>query len=353
MREAGKPSSGEEIYAAINQEETKLPDQTIISSAAEASDDIKYIYCTELMIKGKNLDSDKIRDYYDKEIDGDSLVVVGMNDIVKIHYHSNCPWRILEYASGFGDLYDIKIDNMRKQHNELVLKSLNEEKEKTEEIASCGVLAVCAGDGMVEIYNKMGAYVVPGGQTMNPSAEDLLKAVIELPAKEVIILPNNKNIILTAHQVEKLSKKPVKVLETKYVTQGLAALLPFNKDNDGKENFENMNAVLPEVKSAEITYAVRDSHYDDMEITANDILALYEGKIAFIEKEVGEALKKLTAKLVEECEDASIISFFYGNGLQKEAAEEMVANIEEEFPDLDIECRYGGQPLYYFLISIE
>ncbi|MEG1500979.1 MAG: DAK2 domain-containing protein, partial [Clostridiales bacterium] len=334
------------------------------------TEEIEFGYCTEFFILGKNIPVEKIKNYYTKNIPGDSLIVVGMEDFVKVHFHSNAPWKILEYASSFGDLNDIKIDNMRCQNQKLQAKEAQKAEEtpqKTaqtsqeatkiqsveEEKVKCGVLSVCAGDGMSEIFRKMGVKTLGGGQTMNPSAEEIINAINEMSADEIIILPNNSNIILTAKQAQKMVKKPIVVLESKFMTQGLGAMLNYDKNLSAKENAKEMKESMAVVQSAEITFAVRDSQYQDIEIKANDLLALQEGKIIFTGHDLQDTISLLLEKMMAEAEDPSIISLFYGHDVDEKQALAIAAHLESIYDELDIECLYGGQPLYYFLISLE
>lgn len=316
-------------------------------------DEIEFIYCTEVMIYGKNPPEAKVRELLAKEVKGDSLIVVGMEEIVKIHFHSNAPWGILEIASRFGELRDIKIDNMLVQHNSLSDIAPPVEIKAPENCPELGVLAICVGEGISEVFSKMGAEVISGGQTMNPSAEEILNAMNKMTARKIIILPNNSNIILTAQQAEKLTEKTVKVMPTKYVTQGIGAMLNFDPEISLDENYARMEKVVESIVSGEVTFAVRDSQYEDREIKENDILALMEGKIVFSGPDLDEAALALIQSMVDKLESPSIISLFYGNELEEESVQNLVESLELLYDELDVEYYFGGQSLYYYLVSVE
>jgi len=321
-----------------------------VSAAAELGD-IEFGYCTELLIKGDYIPLDEIRSHFAQTPPGDSLLVVGTDNLVKVHFHTNSPWKVLEYAAGFGSIHDIKIENMRDQHQELQALTIAEE-EDPEDI-NCSVLAVCAGEGLTQIFVNMGASVISGGQTMNPSAEDILNAIKVSPGKEAVVLPNNSNIILTAQQAQELSDKKIRVIPTKFITQGLAAMLRYDRENSADANMRLMSEAAQDAVSGELTYSIRDSSYDGMNIKANDILALAEGNIVAVGQDIVEILMQLLEKMIEMSTDPCIISLFYGHDLQEAAAEEILAKVRDKYSDMDVELHYGGQPLYYFLISIE
>ncbi|MBQ9991872.1 MAG: DAK2 domain-containing protein, partial [Firmicutes bacterium] len=221
--------------------------------------------------------------------------------------------------------------------------------------AKCGVVAVCSGDGLAEIFTQMGAVVLQGGQTMNPSAEDILKLVSDMNTEETVILPNNSNIILTANQIQSLTDKKIAVVNSKFVTHGIAAMVEFNKDASAEDNAAVMTEAFSAVHSGELTYAVRDSKYAGMEIAENDLLALAEGKIVSHGKDMQQVLKLLFEEMTsgEDKDDLSLITLFYGNDMSEAEAQEIADMLEELYPDMDIDMHFGGQPLYYFLLSVE
>ncbi|MEG1661716.1 MAG: DAK2 domain-containing protein, partial [Clostridiales bacterium] len=285
---------------------------------------IEFTYCTQLLIKGSELPVEKIRKHLSKTPPGDSLLVVGDENVIKIHFHNNHPGQVLEYCSGFGSIHDIIIDNMRDQHHQNMLEQAANGAAAApalsvaaaaEKPARAGVIAVCSGEGMRAVFESLGAKVISGGQTMNPSAEDLVNAVNQSPAAEVILLPNNSNIILTAQQAKKLTKKPVQVVETKYITQGIAAMLPFNCEDSAGDNAVAMGEAFQDIVSGELTFAVRPAKYNGFEIATGDILGLKNGKIVGCGQDIRETLLDLLHKMLDDVPDSSLISLFYGNDL--------------------------------------
>ena len=241
---------------------------------------------------------------------------------------------------------------MRDQHSELTDDFFKIEEESKTPAVPCGVIAIANGDGLGELFTSLGAAeIICGGQTMNPSAEDLLNAIDKVHAEEIVILPNNSNIILTAEQAKKMAKKPVHVLPTKFITQGIGAMLGFNAEVSGEENAAAMAECMAEIKSGEVTFAVRNSTFEGKEITAGDILGLKEGGIVTVGKEVETVLGDLLTHMVTD--DSSLISFYYGNDLTEEEARALIEKVTADYGNLDIEIHCGGQPLYYFLVSVE
>lgn len=320
--------------------------------------DITYTYCTQLLIKGKNLPIDKIRKRLSSTPPGDSLLVVGDDTVVKIHFHNNHPGNVLEYCAQFGTLHDIIIDNMRDQHHENMAAAeaaavADAPAVAAEDAPRCGVIAVASGDEMATIFAELGATVISGGQTMNPSAEDLLIAVEQHPAQELILLPNNSNIVLTADQVKLLAKKPVEVVRSKYVTQGISAMLGFNAEHTAAENSTAMTRACADVISGELTFAVRDTKFNGFTIKQNDLLAIMQGDIVACGQDMQAVMLELAEKMAAAHADAEILSLYYGNGMTEAEAGEIAAALEERFPDLELELHPGGQPLYYFLLAVE
>ncbi len=325
-------------------------------AATQDTSDLIYHYCTEFFIHGKNIPLELIREYFASK--GDSLVAVGMDEVVKIHVHTDNPGHILDYALRYGSLHDIKIDNMKDQHRESVEveKALNGNDnapaEMPQELAECGVVAVASGEGLNQIFKELGVgAVISGGQSMNPSAEDIVNAINKVSAKAIIVLPNNSNIILAAAQAKELVEKPVYVVPTKYITQGLAAMMAYNPEETVELNAKEMEAAIKEVASAQITYAVRDSQFDGGEIHEGDILGLVEGKITVSSKTKAEAVQDVLSKMVKEKD--SLITLFYGEDIQEKEAHTMAEEVSEHYPDLEVEVQPGGQAVYYYLISVE
>lgn len=309
------------------------------------SQQIAFQYCTEFIIKGDKLSSELIREKIRNK--GDSLLVVGADGLIKVHIHTNHPGEILEYAVAMGTIHDIKIDNMKDQHQDYPPLA-----EPEPDDVNCAVVTVAAGDGLAEIFTSLGAdRVINGGQTMNPSAEDLVNAIKDVSAREVIILPNNSNIILTAKQAQSLSHKPVQVVPTKFFVQGLAAMLAFEKDETSGKNAEKMAKAFTHVKAGEVTYAVRNSSYDNMVINEGDILGLTNGSIKVIGQDINKVVLDLLLELVDE--ENELITLFYGKDVSKDSTQELSEKIKTNFPDLDVDIHFGGQPLYYYLISVE
>ncbi len=306
-------------------------------------EDIVYPYCTELFIKGINLQRNIIIHELSK-IDGDSMVVVVQDEMAKIHMHSDDPGKILEYAVGLGSLHDIKIENMREQ--------FEDRQKKPKEMKEYGFLCVAAGDGLKEIARSMGVdYIVSGGQTMNPSTEDIVAGIKEVHAKTVFVLPNNKNIIMAAEQsVHLLKDVDIRVIPSRSFAQGMASLIAFNTDVSIDDNEIAMKEALKEVVSAEVTYAVRDTELDGHNIMEGEILGLSEGKIQITGGNVEETTIDLIGKILD---DQEIITLYYGEDVSQEEANHLANILEETHKEAEIEIYYGGQPLYYYLISIE
>jgi len=324
-----------------------------VEGETQIGQNIEFGYCTEVMVHGKNIDVEPVRETLTTL--GDSLVVVGTESLVKVHVHTNDPGAVFSYLVKYGSLHDIKVDNMRDQHREIldISESVETKTKEPAELAECGVVVVVSGDGLTHFFTELGAgYIINGGQSMNPSAEDLLRAFSKVPAKEIIILPNNSNIILTAQQAKELAERPVHIVPTKYITQGISAMVAFNSAQTAAANVEGMLENIKQIKSGEVTYAVRNSTYDGLEITENDILGLEEGKLL----SVGEDLLYVVLKLVDHMLDGNedqLLTLFYGADLKEEEAQKVADAIMAAHPQIDLEMQSGGQPLYYFLISVE
>ena len=321
-------------------------------AAVEAIDgaDLEFSYCTEFLLTGEDLNEDVFRRELCKH--GNSLVVVGTSGLIKIHIHTNNPGLVLDFALGQGkELQDIKIDNMRYQHREILIDPQADAPQAEAKLN--GVVTVAAGGGMEEIFKSMGAdYVVRGGQTMNPSTEDFLQAIKKINAQRIIILPNNKNILMAAKQAAEVADKPVVVIPTKTIPQGLTALLNYSSDEEDLTHLEAaMQEGLAKVKTGQVTYAVRDSVFDGQPIAEGNILGIADGKIVTVTENIDETTLNLVAEMVDE--ESELITLFYGEDLEREAAEKIAACLEETYPDHEVELHPGGQPLYYFIIAIE
>ena len=331
--------------------------------------DIKFGYCTEFIIKLEKKYTDEDEEELKKYLGsiGDSLVVVSDDEIVKIHVHTNHPGLAFEKGLTYGSLSRMKIDNMREEHEERVIQDSErlakeqaqadtvkqEEKEEPEERREYGFIAVSCGDGLSEIFKGIGAdYLIEGGQTMNPSTEDMLNAIAHVNADHIFILPNNKNIILAANQARDLTEdKEIIVVPSKTVPQGITALVNFMPDLTSKENLENMTAEMERVKTAQITYAVRTTNIDGMEIEKGDIMAIGDKGMLAVEHSPEEAAKAALKAMLDE--DSELVTIYYGCDVKEEDAEKLKEEAEKEFPDKELELQYGGQPIYYYMISAE
>lgn len=330
------------------------------STVAEASDDIEFGYCSEFLIEKSNSSKEKdplkLRAYL--ESIGDCVVVVDDTDIIKVHVHSNEPGNVIQNALKYGQLINIKIDNMRYQHrnaNEGVKEGETPVMPKVEPVNEYGFVAVCAGEGLSELFKDIGAdVVVSGGQTMNPSTDDILNAIMATPAKKVFVLPNNKNIIMAAEQAIPLAEgREVRVLQTKTIPQGISAMLMFDDTEDIDANQMNMMDAAENVATAQVTFAARDSEVDGKPVKQGDIMGICNGKIKFIGSDIADITFKSAEKLLKKKQDG-IVTLIFG----EDADEEMAAQVEEKLrakfgDDLEISIVDGGQPVYYFIISVE
>ncbi len=311
-------------------------------------DEILFAYCTEFFIQQlKSSVTEKSIDALRNKLAaiGDSLVVVGDPELVKVHVHTNNPGQALQYALELGELDRIKIENMVQQHREIVAERAKNQKE-------VGVVAIASGEGFTQIFKELGVdVVVTGGQTMNPSTEDISAAVNKVNAKSVIILPNNSNIILAAEQAQDFTSKKLFVIPTKTVPQGIATMLAFNPDADGESNFEDMRESYGDVLTGSVTYAVRDTEFDGKEIHEGNILGLAEGTIVCCGEKIKETTIELARKLLEKNDD--LLTIYYGADVSEAAANEIADQLSSEYPATDIEVISGGQPVYFYLLSAE
>lgn len=330
---------------------------------AETEAEIKFGYCTEFIIVLNNPLSDKEELKYKAFLEsiGDSIVVVADDEIVKTHVHTNDPGLALQEALKHGSLSRIKIDNMREEHQEKLIKESEklakeqaaEEKKAKEPEKEMGFVSVSIGEGMNEVFKGLGVdYIIEGGQTMNPSTEDMLNAIEKVNAKNVFILPNNKNIIMAANQaVSLVEDKQIIVIPTKTIPQGITALVNYIPDHSVEENKEQMMAEIENVKTGQVTYAVRDTEIDGKTIKQDDYMGIGDKSILA----VGKDLKQTTLEMVDAMvdEDSAIVSIYFGSESSEEKAEEIASAIEEKYPDVEVEVNDGGQPIYYYVISVE
>ncbi|OPL08033.1 MAG: hypothetical protein AVO33_02860 [delta proteobacterium ML8_F1] len=314
-----------------------------------APGDITFQYCTEFIIKTPHEDATALRD--EVFTLGDSMVFVQDEDLVKVHVHTNNPGIAIEAALRYGDLVSVKIDNMKEQHENILFKESQEKKGALEK-KKYGFIAVAMGEGLKEIFENLGVdHIIFGGQTMNPSTEDIMAAMEEINAEHVFILPNNPNIIMAANQARELSRGDVTVLPTRSIPQGISALVGFNEELGVKQNEEEMLKILRSVKTLQITYSVRDTNFDSKAIKKDDILGILDGEIVCVEATIADGLVKGIEKAIDE--DTEIIAIYYGEEVDKAQTEALVEKLQENYPDTDFEIYYGGQPLYYYLVSLE
>ena len=358
MRGAYDAFQGQEIdYSAIEASAgTKM-----VKPSEQAETEIKFGYCTEFIIMLEKeftaKDETEFKAYL--ESIGDSIVCVADDDIVKIHVHTNDPGLAIQKALTYGQLSRMKIDNMREEHQERLIKDAEKlaaqqaEAKKAEPRKEVGFIAVSIGEGMNEIFRELGAdYIIEGGQTMNPSTEDMLNAIDQVNAEHIFILPNNKNIILAANQAQALTEdKDIIVVPSKTVPQGITAIINYMPDADAQTNLEAMIEGIGNVKTGQVTYAVRDTHIDDKEIHEGDIMGIGDSGILAVGQSVEETTKEMLAQLVDE--DTELISLYYGQDVQEESAENFAQEIEDLYPDVDVDVHSGGQPIYYYVLSVE
>jgi len=338
----GKPIASTVIPAVIS-ERIITPGDNFTSE-----EEITFHYCTEFVVTGEKIDGDAIR----AEIEplGDCVLIVGDEHTTKVHVHTNNPGRVLEFVGSYGDLHDIFIHNMVDQARER-----RESMEKAEPAGArkeIGIVAVAVGDGFGEIFKGLGVdEIVEGGQTMNPSTEDLVHAVKRIHAKQVLILPNNGNVIMSANQVKELVDFPVAVVPSKFIPQGISALLVFNEAQSLAENLRGMSNAIKNVSTIEVTYAVRATQYNGFKIEEGDIIGLQNGEIITTGKEPDDVIIEALQSTVTD--DSSLISVYFGADIQQEKAEALKEKIAAAFPSCETEVYRGGQPLYYYIASVE
>ncbi len=328
-----------------------------VSASAAAKDDIdtaniRYQYCTEFIIQKTSPDrqSNQFRAAISPK--GDCMLVIDDEDIVKVHIHTNHPGFVMEQALKLGQLINIKVDNMKYQHNENIRSAEEPVEKKTEPLKKYGVVAVSAGAGLTEVFKSVNVdKVVEGGQTMNPSTQDLLDAVSEINAETVYILPNNKNIILAAEQVNEISDRNVIVIPTKNIPQGISAMLAFEPEADIETNTEAMNEMMLAVKCGQVTFAARDSAVGGMDIHEGDVMGMLGGEITELGSDINEVSEKLVDKMVDE--DTALVTVYYGEDTDEKSAAELAAEIEKDHPSIDVSVVNGGQPVYYYMIAAE
>ena len=346
---------GKEIdYSAIEASSGTV----MVKPGAQAEADIKFGYCTEFIIMAEKEFSEKDETEFKSYLEsiGDSIVCVADEDIVKVHVHTNDPGLAIQKALTFGQLSRMKIDNMREEHQEKLIREAEKqavEEKKAKPRKSVGFIAVSIGEGMNEIFRELGAdYIIEGGQTMNPSTEDMLTAIDAVNADHIFILPNNKNIILAANQAQSLTKdKDILVIPTRTVPQGITAIINYMPEADVDTNEEAMNEGIKHVRTGQVTYAVRDTHIDDKEIHEGDIMGIGDAGILAVGQSVEGTAKEMLSQLTDE--DTELISLYYGQDVLEEDALRFAKEVEELYPDADVDTHFGGQPIYYYVLSVE
>ncbi|MBS1338381.1 MAG: DAK2 domain-containing protein [Lachnospira sp.] len=355
----------------ISEPKADISEKTQVKGAAIDNVDIKFGYCTEFIIMLDKEFNEKTEQEFKAFLSsiGDSIVCVALDDIVKVHVHTNHPGQAFEKALEYGQLTKMKVDNMREEHNQKVVEQAEvqaaiaseAQKKNGKPIASnqpkkdFGFVTIVAGEGLAEIFKGLGVdSVIEGGQTMNPSTEDILNAADSVNADVVFVLPNNKNIILAAQQAASIVEgKKIVVIPTKTIPQGITAMINFEATRSAKENEDAMVESLSTVATGQLTYAVRDTSIDGKEIKNGDIMGLGDSGLLAVGKDIDSTLIEMLDEMMKENDEAELISVYYGEDVTEEDAEAVVAKIEEKYPDTDVELQPGGHPIYYYLVSVE
>lgn len=363
LKGAADAFAGKEIDYTIEGASKGAGAAPSVSAAAPSEADIRYGYCTEfiIMLEKEYTDETELSFKAFLESIGDSIVVVSDDGIVKVHVHTNDPGLAITRALTYGSLTRMKIDNMREEHQEKVIREAEKQaaaqKEKKAakpaELKETGFISVSIGDGIADIFRDLGVdYLIEGGQTMNPSTEDMLNAIEHVPAKNIFILPNNKNIILAANQAKALTEdKNIIVIPTKTVPQGITAVINYVPEKSPEENAAVMEEEISRVKTGQLTYAVRDTHIDDKTIHAGDIMGVGDHAILSVGKDIDEVALETVEQMVDD--DTELISIYYGEDMNEDEADTLRDKIEAQYPDCDVELNQGGQPIYYYIISVE
>lgn len=357
--------NGREIEAS-HQPNTGEMDQMIDASHEQSHesaqgklnpDDIKFGYCTQIMVRigrGKEVEYDFD---YDKFYDhlaglGDSLLVVNDDEIVKVHVHTEQPGEVISWGQKFGDLANVKIDNMRLQQETIIEKDDESKKETKSEPKETAIIAVASGDGIGELFTSLGVTdVIKGGQTMNPSTQDILDAINNSNAKKAIILPNNGNIFMAAQQAADVAEIPVEIVHAKTIQQGLTTMLSFNPDASLDDNVSEMEDMLDTVVSGDVTNAVRDTEIDGVKIKKDDYMGIIDGKIKIVKDDLNETTIDMIKEMLDE--DSEVVTIIYGEGMTQDQADELAEQVESIDDDFEVEVHPGGQPVYPYLISVE
>lgn len=340
-----------EIIAAEQAKNEKKPEQGSDAQKSVDTSNIKYMYCTEFIIEKNDESADTLAFRRAIETKGDSMLVIDDDDIVKVHIHTNNPGYVLERAVKLGSMINIKIDNMKYQHQSLI--NAEEEKKPTPmPKKETAFVAVCAGDGLADILKNLGVdYIIEGGQTMNPSTEDILDAVKKVNAETVYVFPNNKNIILAAEQARELAENSVIVIKTKNIPQCISAMLEYNAEKSAEDNERKMLSAIDNVSVGQVTYAVRDTEMDGINIKEGDVIGIASGRIEVTGKSADDICEQLIDKISDD--DTEFLNLYYGEGVTEEQARELAQKLEDKFADVEVSVKYGGQPLYYYIVSAE
>ncbi len=340
---------GEDIIAPEAGQETAVKEEANFSDFD--TEDITFSYCTEFIVSRDNGgDPEELRAWLDSM--GDSLVLVDDDEIIKVHVHTNHPGEVIEKALTYGGLITVKIENMRLQHTEKVLSEAEKNNQVAKPEKQYGMVAVCAGEGLSSVFKDLGAdQVIKGGQTMNPSTQDIAQAINRTPAETVFVFPNNKNIIMAAEQAQPLTEKQVVVVRSRTIPQGISAMLAFDPDSDVETNLMAMREARHNVSTMQVTYAARNSDFDGYAIHEGDYLALYGSALFGTSRDVNSLLKGLAEKIASEGKE--IVTIFYGEDIDEKTAEKALKIFEKTCPDAEISLINGGQPVYYYLISAE
>lgn len=334
---------------------SNLPDVRINGDIHYDLGEIEFAYCTEFLIKNlltnvTEEEIEKLRTRFDKM--GDSVVVVGDKDLIKVHVHTNTPGKALMMAQRLGELSSIKIENMKEQHTSILENAETEKAQKPKKQKPFALISISSGKGMKGIMEDLGVdYVIEGGQSMNPSIEDIVNAINEVPSNVVYVMPNNKNILLAADQAAKIVEKTAIIIPTTTIPQGIASIIAFNPESTTEQNEQRMREAISSVKSGAITFAVRDSNLNDLDIKKGDVLGQDDDGLVCKGSDVKEVALQLLEKMMDE--DTEIITLFYGNDTKESEAEELKELLESKYPDCEFTAYNGGQPLYYYLISVE
>lgn len=344
----------EGFVAALNGASVELKDSSAVEALKPAqstvdSKDIKFAYCTEFIINKYNpkATADKMRSMIEPK--GDCMIVIDEDDIVKVHIHTNHPGYVLEQAVKLGEMVNIKIENMREQHTEMIIEKAASAPKEHKEVA---VVAVANGEGLVTTFKELGVTnIVPGGQTMNPSTEDILGSIEEAGADAVFVLPNNKNIVLAAQQAAEIAECKVIVIESKTIPQGICAMMAYSPDNDIETNTKKMTKALSKVTSGNVTHAVKDTEMDGLAIHEGDIIGVSGGHILSADKDIFSATTALIKEIIDD--DSEFITLYYGEDVKEADAKKIADSIEDEYEDIEVLIVNGGQSVYYYIVSVE